>query len=223
MLNIIKQHFDWLSFVVLAVVFVLYPQIDLVVSSQFYDTGLRNWPLSDNPIAISIYGLFRYLPFLLVPVLLIAVVASVFRFGPKGQDKRVLIFLLVTLLAGPGILVHSVFKEGFDRARPKNIEQFDGRKAFTPAFVISDTCSKGCNSFVSGHAAMGFWFMALGWVFHSRAWFWTGVLTGVVLGATRIVQGGHFLSDTLFAGYICYFTLRVCAWKLLGESRVLMR
>ena len=221
MFYIAKQHFDWLSFLILAALFVLYPQIDLAVSSQFYDPELGAWPLSDNPVAVSIYGIFRYLPYLLVPVLLIAVAASLFRSGPKGQDKKILIFLLVTLIAGPGILVHSVFKEGFDRARPKNVEQFDGRKTFTPAFVISDSCSKGCNSFVSGHAAMGFWFMALGWVFRSRAWFWGGILTGVVLGATRIVQGGHFLSDTLFAGYVCYFTFRICGWGLLGESRVL--
>ncbi len=76
MFDIAKQHFDWLSFLILAALFVLYPQIDLAVSSQFYDPELGAWPLSDNPVAVSIYGIFRYLPYLLVPVLLIAVAAS---------------------------------------------------------------------------------------------------------------------------------------------------
>lgn len=217
--SFIRQNIDWISFVLLAVLFVTVPSIDLAVSSLFYDPATGHWAGRDSAIADSIYGLFRYMPFLLVPVLLLTVISG---FIPGGIDKslrKIWVFLLVTLLAGPGILVHGVFKEGFDRARPKNVEQFGGHKTFTPAFVINDTCSKGCNSFVSGHAAMGFWFMTLGWVL-GRRWFWSGVAIGVVLSITRMVQGGHFLSDTLFAGYVCYFTFRFCGWWLLSKGGI---
>lgn len=219
MLNILKVHADWISFVLLAILFVVFPQIDLAVSSWFYDPDSGQWWGSDSAVADSIYGIFRYIPYFLVPVLLFSVIAGFFSFGPDKANRKLLTFLLVTLLAGPGILVHSVFKEGFDRARPKNVEQFDGRKTFTPAFVINETCSKGCNSFVSGHAAMGFWFMTLGWLFNSRKWFWSGLAMGVLLSGTRIIQGGHFLSDTLFAGYVCYFTFRLCGWWILRQSK----
>jgi len=217
--NLLKRHLDWVSFLLLAILFVAVPQIDLTVSSWFYDPTRGEWAGSDDAIATSVYGIFRYLPYFLVPVLLFSVLAGFLPGGPDKSNRRLLTFLLVTLLAGPGILVHSVFKESFDRARPKNVEQFDGRKSFTPAFVVSDSCSKGCNSFVSGHAAMGFWFMTLGWVFSSRKWFWAGVATGIILSATRIIQGGHFLSDTLFAGFVCYFTFRLCGAWILRRSR----
>lgn len=222
MWSFVRQHIDWISFLFLAVLFVTVPSIDLAVSGLFYDRNTGQWVANNNAVGDAIYGIFRYLPFFLVPVLLLTVISG---FVPGGIDKslrKIWVFLLVTLLAGPGILVHSVFKEGFDRARPKNVEQFDGHKTFTPAFVISDTCTKGCNSFVSGHAAMGFWFMTLGWAL-GRRWFWSGVAIGVVLSISRITQGGHFLSDTLFAGYLCYFTFRLFGWWILGKSRVTKR
>ncbi len=219
-MSLLARHFDWLSFLVLAVLFVAFPQIDLTVSSWFYDPASGHWAGDNSVLADSIYGLFRYLPYFLVPVLLLTVG---FSFVPGVMEKsrrRAWVFLLVTLLAGPGILVHNVFKDTFDRARPKNVEQFDGHKTFTPAFVINRTCEKGCNSFVSGHAAMGFWFMALGWVFSSYRWFTLGLVLGGILSLTRMVQGGHFLSDTLFAGYLCYFTFRLLAGVILKQKNV---
>ncbi len=219
-MNLIARHSDWLSFILLAIIFVAFPQIDLTVSGWFYDPVSQTWAGDHSAVAESIYGLFRYLPFFLVPVLLFTVI---FTFVPGMIEKsrrRAWVFLLVTLLAGPGILVHNVVKEGFDRARPKNVEQFDGSKTFTPAFAISTHCTKGCNSFVSGHSAMGFWFMTLGWLFGSYRWFAVGIVLGGVLSVTRMVQGGHFLSDTLFAGYLCYFTFRLLAWIVLRRKTV---
>jgi lipid A 4'-phosphatase len=87
--------------------------------------------------------------------------------------------------------------------------------------VISDKCEKKkCASFVSGHAAMGFWLMALAWVFRRRSWLWAGIVVGCVVSAGRIVQGGHFLSDTVMAGFVCYFVYRGLSWWLLGHSRI---
>ncbi|TNC91337.1 phosphatase PAP2 family protein [Thalassolituus sp.] len=220
MKSFVVRHADWLSFIVLSIIFVAFPAVDLTVSGWFYNPTTDTWWGASSPVADSIYGLFRYLPFLLVPVMLAVVLLGLKKGMMDKSLHRIWVFLLVSLLAGPGILVHSVAKEGFDRARPKNVEQFGGRKEFTRAYEISSSCDKGCNSFVSGHAAMGFWFMALGWALGSRGWFWAGVVTGLVLSATRIIQGGHFLSDTLLAGYLCYFTLRICAWKILRHSRI---
>ena len=219
MSDVIRRHGDWLSCALLAILLVAFPSIDLTVSGWFYDSPSHSWWGDDSAVAASVYGLFRYIPYLLVPVMLVVVIAGLFRGVMDKGIHRIWVFLFVSLLAGPGILVHSVAKEGFDRARPKNVEQFDGRKQFTRAFEINTSCSKGCNSFVSGHAAMGFWFMALGWALRSRRWFWIGVATGLVLSATRIIQGGHFLSDTLFAGYLTYFVLRVSGWLILRQSR----
>ena len=219
-MRLLARHAVWLSFLILAGVFVVFPEIDLTVSGWFYNPETGEWAGKHHPLADAIYGLFRYLPFFLLPVLLATVAGSFLPGSGLKSSRRVWVFLLITLLAGPGILVHSIMKEGFDRARPKNVEQFDGHKTFTPAFVISSHCDRGCNSFVSGHAAMGFWFMTLGWVFSSYRWFATGLVLGGVLSVTRLVQGGHFLSDTLFAGYLCFFTFQLASWVVFRRFRV---
>ena len=67
---------------------------------------------------------------------------------------------------------------------------------------------------------MGFWLMAFAWIFRRRSWFWAGIVVGSVVSAVRIVQGGHFLSDTIFAGFVCYFVYRGLSAWLLGHSRI---
>ncbi len=217
----LKRQADWILLLLLAGIFLAFPQIDLTVSGWFYDPASDSWPLNHHPISDSIYALFRYVPYVLLPLLLITVALTFVRGGIDKRQRRVWVFLLVTLLAGPGILVHNVFKETFDRARPKQVEEFGGHSGFTPAWVISDRCEKKkCASFVSGHSAMGFWLMAFAWIFRRRSWFWAGIVVGSVVSAVRIVQGGHFLSDTIFAGFVCYFVYRGLSAWLLGHSRI---
>jgi lipid A 4'-phosphatase len=61
---------------------------------------------------------------------------------------------------------------------------------------------------------MGFFFIGLGWLMQSKRWFYIGLAIGVVVGFTRIVQGGHFLSDTVFALWAVY-------WVNLGLGKIL--
>lgn len=220
MSTLLKRHADWLSLLILAAVFVCWPQIDLTVSSWFFDTELRNWPLKDHPVSASVYALFRYMPHFLLPLMLVILGLTFWRHGICKDHRKPWLYLFLVLLIGPGIIVHGVFKEGFERPRPRQVQEFNGNSGFTPAFVISDSCEKSCKSFVSGHAAMGFFFIALGWVFRSRRWFWFGISMGVISSVGRIVQGGHFLSDTLFAGFVVYFTCRILGYWLLGHSRI---
>lgn len=217
----VKRHGDWLSCLLLAALFVGWPQLDLIVSSWFYDPSIQNWAIKDHPINASIYALFRYAPQFLLPLLLAAIGLSFVKNGISKQQRKPWLFLFLVLLIGPGLIVHEGFKKGFERPRPRQVEQFNGNSGFTPAFIVSDSCAKKCKSFVSGHSAMGFFFMALAWVFRRRSWLWFGIALGVISSAVRITQGGHFLSDTIFAGYVVYFTARVLSYWLLGHSRIL--
>ena len=76
------------------------------------------------------------------------------------------------------------------------------------------------SSFPSGHAAVAFFLMGLGFVVSpNRKWFRRicfvgGVTYGLAMGVTRIMQGGHFVSDVLWAGAIVYF-VAVALWKLV--------
>jgi len=125
--------------------------------------------------------------------------------------RRPALFLLAVISIGPGLAV-TVLKDHWDRARPVAIVQFGGDKQFTPAWVIADQCEDNC-SFVSGHASGAFSLLALAWVFPRRRQFWlvAGTLWGAHMGLVRIAQGGHFLSDVIFAGFIVYFSADLLA------------
>jgi lipid A 4'-phosphatase len=82
------------------------------------------------------------------------------------------------------------------------VSQFGGTQQFTAPLVPADQCQHNC-SFVSGHATSGFILMAVGLmgsVATRRRWLWIGLAWGAVVSLARIAEGGHFLSDTLFAG-----------------------
>lgn len=67
------------------------------------------------------------------------------------------------------------------------------------------------SSFPSGHASVAFFLMGLGFVVSpNRSWlrrgfFVGGIAYGLAMGFTRVLQGGHFISDVLWAGAIVYF------------------
>ena len=146
------------------------------------------------------------------------------RFGLGTDQRKPWVFLTLALLIGPGILVHLVVKENWDRPRPRSVQEFGGHKDFIPAFIpaamIKDQPGNN-KSFVSGHAAMGFYMMVLAWLFRRRSWFYAGLAMGFVVSFGRLVQGGHFASDLIFAGFFCYFSYRLLSYWILGHSRIL--
>jgi len=175
---------------------------------------------------LSVYELFRHAPKFLLPLLLIMTALSFVkgRFGLGTDQRKPWVFLTLALLIGPGILVHLVVKENWDRPRPRSVQEFGGHKDFIPAFIpaamIKDQPGNN-KSFVSGHAAMGFYLMVLAWVFRRRSWFYAGLAIGGIVSFGRLVQGGHFASDLIFAGFLCYFSYRLLSYWILGYSRIL--
>jgi lipid A 4'-phosphatase len=100
----------------------------------------------------------------------------------------------------PGLLVNLGLKEHVGRARAVNLEQFGGDARFTPAFVPSD--EEG-GSFSSGHAATGFWVVAVAYSLSGRfgPWAVVALVYAVVLSLARIASGGHFPSDVLASAF----------------------
>lgn len=203
----------------LALLFRLAPGIDLWFSGLFFDPGDGFFLKNALPVRFS-YALFRDLPYVVAPLLLWLLFASWHWGGAKERPvRRSLVYLLVVLLLGPGLLVHEGLKNHSGRARPAQVDAFGGDRHFTPAFVIADQCRKNC-SFVSGHAAMGFFFLALAWVLRDRRWLLYGGLIGGLAGLGRIMQGSHFLSDIVFSFVVVLLTAQLCARWLLGRWTV---
>lgn len=201
--------------IALCVLFALFPQIDLTVSHLFYDHGFY---LKDLLVAKIIYKATQVVILLTALVLIALFIASLF--GKEIVKKRVVIYLLLVLIVGPGLVVNVLFKDHFGRARPSQVVEFGGTKKFTPALIPAHQCQKNC-SFSSGHAAAAFYFLAFVPLFRGRkkklvaaaalAW-------GSVVGFVRIIQGGHFLSDVICSAVVVYLTSLLLYHLLLKDS-----
>lgn len=204
-----------ITFGLLAGLFIAFPQIDLAASGLFYRGG-GLWALNreDLWLAIPYRGLPRLGQGLLVGLLILWLLGFSRRF-PKLQARRITFgFLLAAALAGPILLVDATLKEHSGRTRPVNIEQFGGSRQFTPAFIPADQCEQNC-SFVSGHVATASFIMAFGWLGAPairRRWLLASLAFGGLFALVRIVPGGHFLSDTIFAWFATYFSLWATEW-----------
>lgn len=200
----------WLFWFALAVaVFGFWPEIDLAVTRLFYagGEGAARFPLDSHPVVQFIYVV---VPWLGRAALLLSVWWS-WRWyrnrrpGSQRQGRRGLALLLVLVL-GLGFTVHTVFKEQWGRPRPVSVQPFGGEHGFQPPLVPSAKCERNC-SFVSGHAGTGFVLLAVGLLTapaSRRRWWRAGLVAGLAVGAVRIVQGGHFLSDVLFSGLVIW-------------------
>ncbi len=217
------RYIDIISCLLLIALFMLFPTIDLAFSQLFYDTKHNSWIYGNLPIITFIYKLILFLPYLLIPLFLgMSIYSFVTRRAKIHKQRKIWLFLLLALLLGPGLVVHEVFKQNFDRPRPRDTIEFAGKYPFTPAFSNAQEC-QNCRSFVSGHAAMGGFLLALVFIFRHKALLYLALNIAILIGLARVLQGGHYLSDIIFANYACYFIYRILSYKLLGHSQMLPR
>lgn len=197
---------------VAAAVFAAFPGIDLAVSGLFHDPDrgfwldrtaavlwlrLRLWDISIALVLVALVGL---------------VIARAIGRPALWLPARVWGFILMLYVIGPGIIVNGILKAHWGRARPNRVTDFGGSLDFTPFYVVSDECGRNC-SFVSGEGASSMALgIALGVILLSlgprlgprwrRGLFGAALAVPVVGGGLRLAAGGHFLSDTVFAGLI---------------------
>ncbi|MFI4874649.1 MAG: phosphatase PAP2 family protein, partial [Blastopirellula sp. JB062] len=120
--------------------------------------------------------------------------------------------LLCVVLAGPLILVNGVLKPGMSRPRPCQLATFGGGNPQVVYVAPWQASSAVGKSFPSGHASMGFLWMAPAFLYWRRnywasaAWLTIGVVLGLAVGYFRMAVGAHFVSDIVWSGGIVYFS-----------------
>ncbi len=186
-------------------VFRLWPELDLAAAGWFYRPGTAELFLGQSiPAVMAMYHGVPVLGRILTVGCLVWVLVPP-RFMPQGwatRWRRRAMALLAVLLLGLGLSVNWALKEHVGRPRPVHISVFGGPHTYQPVGQISRACETNC-SFVSGHAATGFVLLGVGLAAGRstrRRWLLWGGLTGAVIGAGRMAQGGHFFSDIVFAG-----------------------
>ena len=128
--------------------------------------------------------------------------------------QRVLAYVVLAGILGPGAVVNLGFKDHWQRARPYQVQNFGGTSQFTRAAVITDQCDANC-SFVSGHVACGVFFASLALLHRRRQWAWAvvGTVSGLVIGFARMSDSAHWLSDVLWA-----FPITLCTCWLVWKA-----
>jgi lipid A 4'-phosphatase len=214
----------WMPCAVLIILTLLFrlTDLDLRISGLFFVSG-AGWVSKDIPFCAVIYKFAAVLPgFLLAGGALLLLCASIWRVGWQ-QYRRQALFLLLILGIGPGLLVNTIFKEHWGRPRPRSIFAFDGDQPFVPVWQQGPT-NEG-HSFPSGHAAMGFFLLTPYFLLRKTARRWalaaltTGIGYGLLIGLVRVIQGGHFASDVIWAGGFVYLTA-VALSHLLSISSI---
>ena len=121
------------------------------------------------------------------------------------------LFLVVSVLVGPLLLVNVVIKDAWHRPRPREIVQFGGTEHFS-SFAVPGS-SENSKSFPSGHASIAFYLMTPAFIFlrwrrprWAAIWLSIGFGYGFLMGASRILHGAHFVSDILGSAVVVYLT-----------------
>ncbi|WP_250311672.1 phosphatase PAP2 family protein [Rickettsia endosymbiont of Oedothorax gibbosus] len=206
MINTNLVYANIFAFGIVLLLIVLFPNFDIDFSNLFYDS--KDGFIYRNNSIVQL--LFEIIPILTKLLLTVTLLHLIYLIVKHKTFNRLIIsgsfYIILSTAIGPGLLVNHLFKEHFGRARPVQIKNFNGSKNFTRAFSISNECVHNC-SFSSGHAAMGYSLTSLAYIapviYFSRIYSIT-LIFGSLIGLSRILMGGHFLSDVLAS---CFFVL----------------
>lgn len=206
-----------LGFGISSLLLVAFSDLDLLISRLFFDHGFHFAAQLWTKLLHEAVGVFIAVS--------VAGVIGIYAFNNLSQrnlcgiDGRKVLYLLLVLMLGAGLIVNVVFKNHFGRARPRDLQEFGGSRQFTPAFVVADQCSSNC-SFSSGDAAGAFFFMAFAIALSRRkAIAVAAVGFGVAVSLSRIAVGAHFFSDTV----VSFFVMLIVADALYHYLFVFVR
>ena len=204
--------------VVFGLLFGLYPQLDLDIARPFHAVVDANhnvfaWRLS-TPLMI-VHNIALRGGFLLVAPAVVALIGKLIL--PRRKmliSARATMFLILTMALGPGLLVNVALKDHWGRPRPIDVTQFGGEQHFVAWWDPRGDCPANC-SFVSGDVATTAWTLAPAALVPPQ---WRALAYGGALALTvgmaviRMMAGGHFFTDTLFAGVFTFLLV----WLMHG-------
>ncbi len=219
-----SNRWPLLLFGLCVLLFWMLPTLDLTVTRWFFVSDTFPW---DTHVVIEvIYRVFANIHFFFLLALPLAALREHSRRShtvDAERKRRLYLFLWFSLIVGPGVITHVGLKDNsFGRPRPRDVTQFHGDHAYAAPFEYSKDCRRNC-SFVSGHAAIGFWFMTFAWCTRHRQWLLAGAIIGVVVGGARVIQGAHFLSDVVFAFWVVWFSNALLAPRFGFNANPLQR
>ena len=209
---------------VVGLAFGLYPELDLTVSRYFYgfvDAGNNAFALRLYPPLMLARDIGLWVGTVLVAPAVVALLLKLIL--PRRKlllSGCAILFLIVTLALGPGVLVNGVLKEHWGRSRPIDVTQFGGTEHFVAWWDPRGDCPANCG-FVSGDVAGAVWTIAPA-ALAPPAWraiaYGAALALGAGMAAIRVMAGGHFLTDVVFAGVFTFLIVWI-AYGLIYRWR----
>ncbi len=182
---------------------------DLGAAKAIYLAGENSWSFGQVGFWQFFYH-YGTIPAAIILLLSLVGYAASWSIPRFRKWRRVFLFVVLSFAISSGVITNFILKEYWGRPRPRQLLIMGGHQNFEPVLTY-DPSSKG-KSFPCGHATTGFFF--LGGFFllrrHRRELAWgfliLGLIFGALLGLARMVQGGHFFTDVVWSGAICWFT-----------------
>lgn len=182
-------------------------ELDLSIAQTFYKNN--SWHLSKKQPWNFIYHYGTY------PALIIGLCSILTLFGSFSIDKltryrKEALYILLVLIIGPGLLVNSTFKDHWGRPRPREVKEFGGKWEFREVWEPG-VPGKG-KSFPCGHCSMGFFLITIYFAYRNKNKFVKygaiplALLHGGLMSFARMMQGGHFLSDTIWSAGLVFLS-----------------
>jgi lipid A 4'-phosphatase len=193
--------------------FGFFPDLDLRVARYFFvvtDGSSNNfaWRIYPPLMIARDVGLWIS-TLIIVPVVAVLVWKFLLPRRKLLMSGRAILFLIGTLVLGPGLLVNVVLKDHWGRSRPIDVAQFGGPEHFVPWWDLRGDCDKNC-AFVSGDVSGAFWTIAPAVLAPApvRALAVGGALAlGIGMAVMRVMAGAHFVSDVIFAGVFTFLII----------------
>jgi lipid A 4'-phosphatase len=195
---------------VVGVLFAAYPQLDLDLSAVFFDPTTHLFKVNAQEWVELSRAAARVISGLLVAPAVLALLGKLVLPGRRLLiSARAALFLVTTLALGPGLIVNTVLKEHWGRARPIDVTQFGGTEHFTPWWDPRGDCPDNC-SFVAGEPSGAFWTLAPASLAPPQ-WrvlaYGAAVAFGIAVGLLRVAGGAHFFTDVVFAFVIMFLVV----------------
>jgi membrane-associated PAP2 superfamily phosphatase/protein-S-isoprenylcysteine O-methyltransferase Ste14 len=193
--------------------------VDMTVTRHFYDAAAHTFPLRHEAV---IDTLGRVLVWLAPLGLAIAAGAgALLGYRVKAMAPARSVFWALFAIACLTPLVVAGLKHYTALPRPYDLAMFGGFAQLPATFWVEKGIQAG-GALPSMHAAAGFLFVSLyfsGWALGSARLRWLGLAGGLAAGAVfggfRVMQGAHFLSQTLWSLALVWLLCSIIFYPLI--------
>ena len=209
----LNLNFYWRYLIIillLSILFFIFPNIDITFSGFFF-TNQNEFMVSENTwFVYFVRKLILPMLSLLAFFVPIAALIKHIIYNEKIINicLRDWVYFFSCLILGTGVVVNLIFKNFWGRARPNDTILFGGDQPFSIPWLNVDYCNTNC-SFVSGDVSFFTLSLALLIILNKTKWNLFAYIIIFVISLLRIMEGDHFLSDTIMSFCITFLIIKL--------------